>query len=214
MVVEVDGTTQADGTILADQLHLLSYDLLGTLEALEAGQVRVDGQVFLITPESHLEPGLAVGDRVLLRVALGDDGVAMVLSAVRFAPPTPTAPALPTSVPAPTRSAAPPATATPESTDDSPQAEPTQDETEEVEETPQETPPTEEDESEEEGDKIQFEGIVESIGGSQWIVAGRSLRVDGETEIKDDPQVGDTVKVVAFLQSDGTWWAEKIELED
>jgi hypothetical protein len=55
---------------------------------------------------------------------------------------------------------------------------------------------------------------VQSISGSEWVVDGRTIRVDGETEVKDDPGVGDTVKVVAFLQSDGSWWAEKIELED
>jgi hypothetical protein len=55
---------------------------------------------------------------------------------------------------------------------------------------------------------------VESIGGSQWIVDGRALQVNGETEIRGDPNVGDTVKVVALRQSDGSWWAEKIELED
>jgi len=55
---------------------------------------------------------------------------------------------------------------------------------------------------------------VQSIAGSQWVVDGRTIRVDGQTEIQDNPGVGDTVKVVAFLQSDGTWWAEKIELED
>lgn len=65
-----------------------------------------------------------------------------------------------------------------------------------------------------EPEKIQFEGVVQSAGGSQWIVDGRALLVDGETEIKGDPEVGDTVKVVAFRQADGSWWAEKIERED
>jgi type VI secretion system secreted protein VgrG len=66
----------------------------------------------------------------------------------------------------------------------------------------------------EESEKIEFEGVVQSIAGSQWVVDGQTIRVDGQTEVKDDPGVGDTVKVVAFLQPDGTWWAEKIELED
>jgi hypothetical protein len=37
--------------------------------------------------------------------------------------------------------------------------------------------------------------------------------VDEETK-SDDPEVGDTVRVRAWLQPDGTWWAERIEIED
>src|SRR3970282_264340 len=52
--------------------------------------------------------------------------------------------------------------------------------------------------------KDEFTGVVEEAGGGQWIVSGRVLQVTAATEIRDDPVVGDTVKVVAFLQPDGT----------
>jgi len=215
MLIEVEGITQADGTVLADELHLESYDMLGTLEALDADRMTVDGRIFLLTPRSVLEPGLAVGHRLLVRVAIDDAGVRSVVSAVRFSPPTPTAAPSPTATTAPTRMPPPPPTPADFPTDDHSgpgdgAPGPGEDDDGETEAT---TPEDAEDDDEE-SDRIEFEGVVQSIAGSQWVVDGRTIQVDGQTEIKDDPGVGDTVKVVAFLQSDGTWWAEKIELED
>jgi hypothetical protein len=218
MLIEVEGITQADGTVLADELHLESYDMLGTLEALDADRMTVDGRTFLLTPRSVLEPGLAVGHRVLVRVAIDDAGARSVVSAVRFSPPTPTAAPSPTATTAPTRLPPPPSTSTPA-------ASPTDDHSGPGGGTPgpgedddgaTETPATQDEgeDDDEESEKIEFEGVVQSIAGSQWVVDGRTIRVDGQTEVNDNPGVGDTIKVVAFLQSDGTWWAEKVELED
>jgi hypothetical protein len=217
MRIEVEGITQADGTILADELHLESYDMLGTLEALDADRMTVDGRSFLLTPRSVLEPGLAVGHRLLVRVAIDDAGVRSVVSAVRFSPPTPTAAPLPTATTAPTRIPPPPATSTPPSSPTDEHSGPSGETPGPGEDDgPTETPANQDegDDHDEESEKIEFEGVVQSITGSEWVVDGRAIRVDGETEVKDDPGVGDTVKVVAFLQSDGSWWAERIELED
>ena len=182
MLIEVEGVSQADGTVLADEIHLESYDTLGTLAALDAERMIVDGRAFLLTPRSVLDPGLAVGQRVLVRM-----------------PPPPS-----TSTPAasPTDDHSGPGGGTPGPGED--------------DDGPTETPATQEgsEDDREESEKIQFEGVVQSIAGSQWVVDGRTIRVDGQTEIQDNPGVGDTVKVVAFLQSDGTWWAQKIERED
>jgi hypothetical protein len=216
MLIEVQGISQADGTILADKLHLESYDTLGTLEALDADQMTVDGRVFYLTSRSVLEPGLAVGHRTLVRVAIDDAGVQTVVSASRFSPPTPTAAPSPTASAVPTRNPLPAATSTraasPTDDDDHGAGTPGPGEDDD----PSGATATQDgsDDDDEESEKIEFEGVVQSIAGSQWVVDGRTIRVDGETEVKDDPGVGDTVKVVAFLQSDGTWWAEKIELED
>ena len=211
MLIEVEGISQADGTVLADEIHLESYDTLGTLEALDADRMTVGGRILLLTPRSVLEPGLAVGHRVLVRVAIDDAGVRTVVSAVRFSPPTPTAAPSPTATTAPTRVPPPPSTSTPAASPTDDHSGPGEDDDGETE-----TTATQESsgDNDEESEKIEFEGVVQSIAGSQWVVDGRTIRVDGQTEVKDNPGVGDTVKVVAFLQSDGTWWAEKIELED
>jgi len=211
MLIEVEGISQADGTVLADEIHLESYDTLGTLEALDADRMTVGGRILLLTPRSVLEPGLAVGHRVLVRVAIDDAGVRTVVSAVRFSPPTPTAAPSPTATTAPTRMPPPPSTSTPAASPTDDHSGPGEDD-----DGPTETPATQDEgeDDDEESEKIVFEGVVQSIAGSQWVVDGRTIRVDGQTEVEDNPGVGDTVKVVAFLQSDGTWWAEKIELED
>jgi hypothetical protein len=55
-----------------------------------------------------------------------------------------------------------------------------------------------------------FTGEVTSISGSVWTIAGQQVWVDQDTEIRDAPDVGDSVRVDARL-SDGRWVAEKIE---
>lgn len=216
MVVAVEGTTQTDGTIQGDEIRLESYDMLGTLEVLDGERAVVDGQSLLRTPDSYFEAGLVPGDRVLVRVGVDDGGVCTLVSAIRFAPPTPTTAPPPPATAAPMKTAPQPPTPTNEPTqdhsgpgngsgseDDEPEATATQGDDEEQEE-----------EEEEEAERIDFEGVVESIGGSTWVIDGRAVLVDGETEIKDDPEVGDAVRVRAWLQPDGSWWAERIELED
>lgn len=68
-----------------------------------------------------------------------------------------------------------------------------------------------EDEDEQE---IKITGVLESIVAGLWVVDGIEFVVDDTTKIEGDPQVGDTVKVEAHVQTDGTNLAHEIELED
>jgi len=43
-----------------------------------------------------------------------------------------------------------------------------------------------------------------------WTIAGQQILVTGETELKDNPGLNDSVKVEA-RRVDGQWVAEKIE---
>jgi hypothetical protein len=43
-----------------------------------------------------------------------------------------------------------------------------------------------------------------------WTIGGRQVVVNDETELKDDPGLGDQVKVEARF-TDGVWVAERIE---
>ncbi len=47
-----------------------------------------------------------------------------------------------------------------------------------------------------------------------WVIGGTQVTVDSDSEVKDNPQVGQMVSVEAFRQPDGSLWAKKIELED
>ncbi len=62
--------------------------------------------------------------------------------------------------------------------------------------------------------EVEFEGIVESMGGSVWVIAGRQVTVTPNTELEDDVQVGDMVEVEAIVDQDGNLIALEIELED
>lgn len=210
MDIEVEGITQGDGTVLAHELHLHAYDTVGALKAIEAGSLTVDGADFAILAGSHIEPGLAIGERVLARIGIEDSGARHVISVIRFAAPDPTATLAP---PTPASTATPVASSTPQDDKSDDEKEDPEDRADETETSESE----EDDDSDEDGsgdaEKLEFEGLVESISGSTWVVSGRSLAVTGDTEIRDSPSVGDTVKVVAFSR-DGSWWAQRIELED
>lgn len=66
------------------------------------------------------------------------------------------------------------------------------------------------DDSESSGERQSFTGEVTSIAGSVWTIGGRQVVVDGDTELEDDPGLGDQVKVEARY-IDGQWVAERIE---
>lgn len=63
-------------------------------------------------------------------------------------------------------------------------------------------------------DEIKMIGSVESISDTLWIVAGTGFLVDDSTKIEGDPAIGDTVKIEATIQADGTYLAKEIELEN
>lgn len=60
--------------------------------------------------------------------------------------------------------------------------------------------------------EIEFSGIVESMGAETWLIAGRSVRVTSQTEIKGAIAVGNTVKVHAVLGDGDELTAREIEL--
>lgn len=67
------------------------------------------------------------------------------------------------------------------------------------------------DSQQENGQETEFTGVVASIAGGVWSVGGRAVGVNGSTEIKGSPAVGDTVKVHAIAQPDGSLLAREIE---
>lgn len=62
--------------------------------------------------------------------------------------------------------------------------------------------------------EIKITGVLESMVAGLWVVDGIEFVVDDTSKIEGDPQVGDTVKVEAHVQGDGTNLAHEIELED
>ncbi|HSB88758.1 MAG TPA: DUF5666 domain-containing protein [Anaerolineales bacterium] len=64
------------------------------------------------------------------------------------------------------------------------------------------------------GTEVEFIGVVGSIGDASWTVDDKAVAVDTATEIKDAIVVGDTVKVHASLQADGSLLATEIKLAE
>jgi hypothetical protein len=64
------------------------------------------------------------------------------------------------------------------------------------------------------GAPFEFIGVVQSIGDESWQISGIAVMVNGRTEIKNDPQVGDLVKVEGQITVDGVWLAGEIKAAD
>lgn len=62
------------------------------------------------------------------------------------------------------------------------------------------------------GSGLQYQGTVESITDSAWVIDGVSYAVDGMTIIEGSIQVGDPVEFYVFTASDGTQTLWKVEL--
>jgi len=57
--------------------------------------------------------------------------------------------------------------------------------------------------------RLVFVGYVDSI--DPWSIAGLPIATDENTDIDDQIEVGDLVKVTVWVQADGTWLARRIE---
>lgn len=61
------------------------------------------------------------------------------------------------------------------------------------------------------GAPFEFTGVVQSIGDDSWQISGIAVLVNGRTELKDAPQVGDLVKVAGQITAEGDWLAREIK---
>ncbi len=60
---------------------------------------------------------------------------------------------------------------------------------------------------------VTLTGTVTAISAGSWTIGGQVVGVNGATEIKDNPAIGDTVKVTALRQADSSLLASLIEKE-
>ena len=60
--------------------------------------------------------------------------------------------------------------------------------------------------------KLRFTGLVQSIGPEAWVIGGRIVKVNGETEIDGDITEGDPVSVTFSILDTGDWLAKEIEM--
>lgn len=72
---------------------------------------------------------------------------------------------------------------------------------------------SEEMDDEHSSEEVKFTGVIESISDILWVVGGKNLTVTSTTKIEGSPEIGDTVKVEAYVQADGSLLAHEIEFE-
>jgi hypothetical protein len=279
MRIEVEGETQAGGWVLAHELRLRSLEIVGVVESIGPQTWRIAGVELQILPNTQIDPGIRVGDEVVVLATFGDEGVLSARAILRMMSAAPTATAPPAPTPAPPPSPTPTQERSPEANEqevdftgvveaigdnawtigghtvaisgrteiddaieigaevsvhalvgvdgslaaveislvqgDNGQEETgagPKDENGEGKDEGQGDEQTQEGDADEE--KEEFTGAVESIGSSVWVIDGEEVMIVAETDIRGDPEVGDTVKVVAFRQSDGTLRAESIERKE
>ncbi len=204
----------------------------GPIEAIEGSTWRIGGVPVEIFPETEIVGSVALGQPATVTAFLGPEGQ-LIAARIQGAPETPTPAATPT--PVPTETSPPPLTRTPRATPapspsaplapretppaatatalPAPTATPTPspEKTRKPTETPQPTRTPEQEEEEEE--EVEWKGVLQAISGSVWVIDGRAVQITGETEIRENPQIGDWVEVRARRQPDGTLVAVRIRRE-
>lgn len=182
-----DGTPEPTEEPHQDEVHLE-----GTVESISATAWVIDGTTVFLTADTEIKGAIQLGDRVKVTAYRQADGS---LLAREIEPAHDEHESTPT--PEPT------------STDDEHDITATPAPTGTVE--PTATPaPTETPEPEE----VEFSGVVDSLSANVWVVGGVTLYITTDTEIKGDIQVGDRVKVKAWLMPDGSLVARKVERDD
>jgi hypothetical protein len=65
-----------------------------------------------------------------------------------------------------------------------------------------------------EPERGEFSGRVDSIGSASWVIEGRRVRIDLETDIDGDISVGDRVRVRTEQRGDSLWALDIDRLDD
>jgi hypothetical protein len=169
----------------------VEVEFSGVVEAIGGSSWQIAGVTVLVNGGTEIRDNPQVGQRVKVRAWQDASGS---LTALRIEPDH-------SGEPQATAPVAPPATATNDDDDGGGGPGPS----------PSNTPrPGDDDDDDEHDEEQEWEGTLESVNGSTWVIAGRAVTVTGETEIEHNPQVGDRVRVKAKLRNQ-VWVAEKIE---
>lgn len=62
--------------------------------------------------------------------------------------------------------------------------------------------------------RVRFEGTLSAIDGNVWTIDGMAVMVSASTEIKGNPQVGDTVRVEGVRLADGSLQINRIQFRE
>jgi hypothetical protein len=204
LFVEISGTAQPGGVIRADRVDVTGVVFYGQLRSRAGDAWLVDDTRFVVSAITEIAGAPGAGDMVTVharRLASGD------LLALRIAAglesPQPAA----TATPAVEATATlPPATGAPAGATATNPPAPTP--------TPPAPSPGANTPRPDEGAEVRFTGVLQAAGAEFWQISGQAVRVTPATDIRDNPQVGDTVRVRAVRAADGSLTATRIDVDD
>lgn len=75
LVVEVEGITNSNGGVTANEIHLREYQFIGSVEKINAHAWQISGVHLGITPETQIDDGIRVGDMVDVLIRSEDYGL-------------------------------------------------------------------------------------------------------------------------------------------
>lgn len=250
LYVEVEGLSQANGTVVATRVQVTGRDFIGRVLSLGPTTWQIDDTVVVVNAQTTFSGAPALGDWVQVTARRQTDGTWLALHIARepggptgLATATPVVPsppavppathtaavatvALPTAAPtlSPTHTPQPSGGAgpAPSATSDDDGGDDDGDDGGDDNSggsgpSPSNTPEPGDDDGGDDagsGETRDWEGTLEAVNGATWVIAGQAVTVDGSTEVRDSPQVGDSVRVRAVQQADGTWLAQRIEKRD
>jgi uncharacterized protein DUF5666/uncharacterized protein DUF5667 len=175
----------------------IEFEFTGIVESIVGNEWRISGQAVTATASTELRGNPQVGQTVAVRAVRELSGALVArrieVKAADTGGPSASNTPQPTSTPGSGGGSGPSPSNTPQPT-----------RTPEPSQTPQpsQTPAPQE---------VEFEATLQSINGNVWTVGGQAVTVTSSTEIKDNPQVGDLVRVRALQYADGSLIAERIE---
>lgn len=95
-LVEVEGTTELEGYVLADEIHLREYQMTGLVEKMERKEWTISGVAVKINTETQLGLGIVEGDVVLALISSDDENTLTAKAILNLGEPTATSTAQPT----------------------------------------------------------------------------------------------------------------------
>ena len=87
MVVKVNGYSQGNGVVLADAIHLNSYELIGKVESISGRAWVISGLELQALDTSQIDPAAHVGDQVIVLVGVVESGPPQALAVLRLLQP-------------------------------------------------------------------------------------------------------------------------------
>jgi predicted RNA-binding protein with RPS1 domain len=74
-MVEVEGITNSQGGVTANEVHLRQYQFNGIVEKIDKNSWQISGTELAITPRTQIEEGIKVGDEVNVVIRSEDNGL-------------------------------------------------------------------------------------------------------------------------------------------